>query len=291
MIYALAGRQHGAVARAQLLRRGVSSTAVKTRIRDGRLVPVHRGVYLVGATADPLASEAAAVLACGPGAIISHRSAAKLHRLLAYPAKANVWVTTTSGDHRSRPRLIVRHADLDSADIARHEGIPITTPARTLLDLAAILDDERLEQACAEAHALNLAKEAALREQLAGNPGRRGCGRLRALLDRPHAPARTRSPLERELLRRIRESELPDPETNQRIGPYVVDFLWRRERVIVETDGVAFHSHARALRRDRRRMNELQLRGYTVLRFTWDDVNRRPGWVLAEIGRAIRRAR
>jgi very-short-patch-repair endonuclease len=98
-------------------------------------------------------------------------------------------------------------------------------------------------------------------------------------------------PLERELLRRIRESELPDPETNQRVGPYVVDFLWRRERVIVETDGGAFHSHARALRRDRRRTNELQLRGYTVLHFSWNDVKRRPGWVLAEIARAIKRAR
>ena len=182
---------------------------------------------------------------------------------------------------------------LDPRDITRHERIPVTTPARTILDLAAILDEDRLEQACAEAHARGLAYEADLRRQLDRNPGRRGAGRLRALLDRPAAPARTRSPLERTLLKLIRASDLPDPETDQQIGPYVVDFLWREERLIVETDGRAFHSHDRAKRRDRRRTNDLQLRGYTVLRFTSEDVGRRPAWVLGKIraALALRRAR
>jgi very-short-patch-repair endonuclease len=291
VIFELARRQHGAVSRAQLVRRGVSDHAIGVRVRDGRLSPVHRGVYLVGPVADPLAMEAAAVLACSPGAVISHRSAAKLQRLLAYPVQASVWVTTTDGDHRDRRSLVLRRSKLDPVDVTRHERIPITTPARTILDLASILEDERLERVCAEAHALGLARQPDLRDQLARNAGRRGAGRLRKLLDGPRAAARTRSVLERKLLRCIRASDLPDPETDQRVGTYVVDFLWRAQRVIVEVDGEAFHSHDRATRRDRRRTNDLQLQGYVVLRFTWDDVNRRPDWVLEEIARALRRAR
>jgi very-short-patch-repair endonuclease len=89
----------------------------------------------------------------------------------------------------------------------------------------------------------------------------------------------------------VRRSGLPEPKTNQRVGPYEVDFLWPEHCLIVEVDGEAFHSHDRATRRDRRRTNDLQLQGYVVLRLTWDDVNRRPDRVLEEIARALRRAR
>jgi very-short-patch-repair endonuclease len=288
IIVALARLQHGAVARAQLHRRGISDHAIKTRLRDGRLTQVHRGVYLVGPAVDPLAMEAAAVLACAGRAVISHRSAAKLHKLFPYPAQADVWVTLTSGDHRRNSGLVVRRrSTLRPVDMTRHEGIPVTTAARTILDLAGILDEERLERACAEAHALKLAKEPDLREQLERNAGRRGVGRLRRLLDRPLAPARTRSPLERELLRLIRASDLPQPESDQWVGPYLVDFLWREQRVVVETDGLAFHTHHRARRSDRARTNGLQLRGYTVLRFTWVDVTKRPDWTLSQIREAL----
>jgi very-short-patch-repair endonuclease len=289
VIFELARRQHGAVARRQLLLRGVSDHAIELRLRDGRLRRVHHGVYLVGPAGSPLAMEAAAVLAGGPGTVISHRSAARVQGLLPYPANADVWITTAIGTCRERPKLVTRTtARLSARDITRHERIPITIPARTILDLAAILDEERLEQACAEAHALKLAREPELRDQLACNPGRRGAGKLRALLDRPKAPARTRSPLERQLLKLIRSADLPEPETDQWVGPYLVDFIWREQRLVVETDGFAFHSHDRARRKDRARTNDLQLRGFTVLRFTREDVTRQPDWVLAEIRRALR---
>lgn len=291
IIGVLADLQHGAVARYQLLRRGVTPREIEIRIGDGRLRPVHRGVYLVGhLAAAALAHEAAAVLACGPGAVISHRSAAKLHSILPYPATADRWVTTARGDRR-RPGLIVRRGGLDRRDVTRIDRVPVTTAARTILDCAAILpgdeEDDRLERMCAEAHALHLARLPDLRDQIERNPGRRGVGRLMELLDRHDAPRHTKRELERRLLRLVLSSELPHPETNQWIHGREVDMLWRDRHVVVEADSYAFHSHARRWARDIGKTNELQLHGYIVLRFTWFDVTDRPSWVIAEIDRAL----
>lgn len=284
----LADVQHGVVARWQLIARGVSPDAIGRRIRDGRLIPLHRGVYLVGHVARaPLALEAAAVLACGPGAILSHRSAAKLHGLLEYPDPHPPWVTICRGDRSARPGLVVKRAALSPADTTTYERIPITTPARTILDCAAILSPERIEQLCAEAHVLRLAANADLRDQIERNPGRRGVARLRAVLDRAAPPARTRSELERRLLRLVRDSGLPWPETNQVVGGFEVDFLWRDARLIVETDGRAYHSHFAAQRRDREKTNRLQTLGFTVLRFTWQDVTQDADAVVAAIRAAL----
>ena len=155
IIGALAARQHGSVGRWQLLARGLSRDQIDWRIRSGRLIPVHRGIYLVGHTATaPLAYEAAAILAFRGQATISHRSAAKLHGLLPWPPKAACWVTTPRGDS-DRPGLIVRKATLDPSDITSIERIKTTTAARAILDCAAILppdEDYRLETMCAEGH-------------------------------------------------------------------------------------------------------------------------------------------
>ena len=201
IIGALADLQHGAVARWQLLARGVSSRADQRRgSRTAACVPIHRGVYLVGhiATA-PLAYEAAAVLAFRGQATISHRSAAKLLGLLPWPPKAGCWVTTPRGDS-DRPGLIVRKATLEPCDITSIERIKVTTAARTILDCAAILpsgEDNRLEEMCAEAIP-KLAKPSDLTEQIERNPGKPGVRRLARLLDR-HAPKKPKRELERKL--------------------------------------------------------------------------------------------
>jgi very-short-patch-repair endonuclease len=288
IIGALADLQHGAVARWQLLARGLTGREIDRRIVDGRLRPVHRGVYLVGhmATA-PLAYEAAAVLAFRGQATISHRSAAKLLELLPWPPKAACWVTTPRGDS-SRPGLIVRKATLAPCYITSIERIKVTTAARTILDCAAILppdEDYRLEEMCAQAIPA-LAKPADLREQIERNSGKPGVRRLALLLD-GHAPKKPKRELERKLLRLVRGSDLPEPEVNAYVLGKERDLVWRKHRVVVESDSYAFHSDARTWARDIGKTNELQLAGWVVLRFTWFDVTERPPWVLGEIRRAL----
>ncbi len=290
IIGGLAGQQHGAVARWQLLLRGVTEQELKSRIASGYLLPVHRGVYLVGhlATA-PLAYEAAASLAYRNGAVISHRSAAKIHKLLPWPPSGSVWVTTARGDS-DRKGLTVRGATLDPQDITINERIPITTPARTILDCAAILaadEDYRLEEMCAQAHANHGVKLPQLVDQIERNPGRRGVARLAKLLAKHPEVALLKSNLEQKLLKLVRESDLPNPETNQWVHGINVDQLWREQRVVVEADSYQFHSHSKPWAKDVGKTNELQLHGYIVLRFTWFDVTQRPGWVLEKIRRAL----
>lgn len=261
---------------------------IAARVRDGRLRPVHRGVYLVGhlATA-PLAYEAAAVLAFRGQATISHRSAAKLLGLLPWPPNAARWVTTSRGDS-SRPGLIVRKATLEPSDIVSIERIKVTSAARTILDCAAILpsdEDYRLEEMCAEANP-KLATLPDLWEQIERNPGKAGVRRLATLLDR-QAPKRPKRELERRLLKLIRSSGLPEPEVNAFLLGKERDLIWREARVVVEADSYTFHSDARTWARDIGKTNELQLAGYVVLRFTWFDVAERPGWVIAEIRKAL----
>ena len=289
IIGALAARQHGSVGRWQLLARGLSRDQIDWRIRSGRLIPVHRGIYLVGHTATaPLAYEAAAILAFRGQATISHRSAAKLHGLLPWPPKAACWVTTPRGDS-DRPGLIVRKATLDPSDITSIERIKTTTAARAILDCAAILppdEDYRLETMCAEGHSKR-AKLPALRDQIERNPGKPGVVRLATLLDRHTGPVRSKRELERRLLKLVRATDLPHPEVNAWLEGKERDLVWRELRVVVETDSYAFHGDPATWAKDIGKTNELQLLGYVVLRFTWFDVTERPTWVIGEIRRAL----
>lgn len=289
VIRALADLQHGAVARWQLIARGVSARQIERRISDGRLIPVHRGIYLVGHTATaPLAFEAAAVLAFRGQATLSHRSAAKVLGILPWPPGAPCWVTTPRGDC-TRPGLIVRKAMLEPVDIARVERIPTTTAPRTILDCAAVLpanEDDRLESMCAEAKARHGTGIPHLRQQLERNPGKPGVVRLARLMNM-RAPQRPKRELERRLLNLVRGSDLPEPEVNAWVGGKERDMVWRAQRVVVETDSYTYHSDARTWARDIGRDNDLQLMGYVVLRFTWFDVTERPAWVIEEIRTAL----
>jgi hypothetical protein len=187
----LAARQHGVVARGQLLGAGITRDQIRHRLRTDRLQEIHRGVYLVGhAVAPQYAPEIAALLACGPSSVLSHRSAAALWQLFPYPAAAPVWVTVPPGRSAARPRIEIRRARLDRRDIRRRHGLLLTCPPRTILDLAAELDPEGLERLVAEASYRRLATEAELLDQLERNKGRRGNAALRRILGLPGGPRR-----------------------------------------------------------------------------------------------------
>ena len=171
-IAAIAARQHGVVARWQLLAGGVTRHQIALRLRNGRLYEIHRGVYLVGHRIPPqLAVEQAALLACGEEAVLSDRSAANLWGLLPYPASAPAWVTVPSGRSVHRPRIKIRHGNLAPRDIRHRHGLRLTSPPRTILDLARLLSEDQLESVVAEGQYRRLASEAELRAQLEGNEG------------------------------------------------------------------------------------------------------------------------
>jgi len=287
MIATLAERQYGVVATRQLLAAGISASAITTRVRRHRLHRLYQGVYAVGHTAlVPLAREMAAVLACGEGAAISHRSAATVWRMPP-PAEGPIDVTVArSGRSRSGLR-IHRSRTLTDRDVQVRHGIPITTPERTLLDLADTSQDRDLERAIDEALVQTLTTRAALRAIVDDVQGRRGAPRLGALLARENEPALTRSEAEERFLELIRAAGLDAPEVNVRVGSHMGDFLWRDRRVVVEIDGYRFHSSRKAFERDRLRDAQLAARGYRVMRITWRQLIEEPYSGVARLSRAL----
>jgi predicted transcriptional regulator of viral defense system len=284
----LAARQHGVLCTAQLKALGVSSTNVFERTAAGRLHRVHRGVYAVG---HPLLSREgrwmAAVLACGPRALLSHRSAAALWELRP-TARARVEVTVPTPSHRSRRGIEIHRArSLTPADRASQRAIPCTSVARTLLDLADVLDRRALARACNQAEISGLSDLGALRDVIARARGRRAAVVLRAVLaDAGRSETLTRSELEERFLALCLGAGLPQPRVNAWValgeiaGDGVdVDFLWPGRRLVVETDGRAVHATRQAFGRDRRRDQRLTVAGYRVVRFTWDQVTRQPAEV------------
>jgi very-short-patch-repair endonuclease len=235
------------------------------------------------------ARETAAVLACGPRAFVSHRSAAYLWNLLPYPAKpgpVDVTVAGRKADPRPGLRIYCVKA-LDRRDVRRLAGIPITTPARTLLDLAAVVSASELERAIAEAQARRLVGRVDLADQVERSPRRRGVRAFRAAVEVDGGPAMTRSEAERRLLRLIRAADLPRPHVNARLGKYEVDFLWREQRLVVEVDSFRFHSPRARFERDRERDATLAAAGYTVIRVTWRQLVDTPEAVVARIAAAL----
>jgi hypothetical protein len=288
-IAALAGRQRGLVTRDQLYELGLTRDAIDNRVKSARLHALHRGVYLVG-HAVPVedARELGAVLACGPGAVVSHRSAAGLWRLLPEPT-GDPDVTVPGRDCR-RERGIRVHlvAALDRRDVRTVRGIPVTTPARTLLDLAAVVTTRELERAVADAQTRRLVRRSDLLALLARVGSRPGVPALRSLLDSEIAPALPRSEAEERFLALIGRAELPTPEVNVRIGGHEVDFLWRHQGLVVEVDGFRFHSSRAAFERDRLRDAQLGAAGLRVLRVTWRQIVDRPEALVARIATALR---
>lgn len=288
----LAGRQHGVVTRRQLLGLGVGREAIRWRLENDRLHPVFRGVYLVGdRAAPPLALEAAAILACGPATFLSHHAAAHLQRLVPRPF-GPVHVTVVGRALARRPGLeIHRCGTLDPEDRDRLEGLPLTAPARTLLDLAAFLSPDELEPLVAEAQRRLGVSDRSLYGQLDRHPGRRGAQTLRAVLELPGGPALTRSTAERRLVSLLRSARLPPPQSNRRVGGLEVDLLWPDRRLVAEFDSFAFHGDRRAFERDRHRDGVLQAMGYAVVRITWRQLTETPEAVVALLASMLERRR
>jgi very-short-patch-repair endonuclease len=272
IVATLAADQHGVVSRAQLLDAGLTRAMVGERVRAGRLLRIHRGVYAVGHR--QLRREGhwlAAVLAIGTGAVLSHRSAAALHGFR--PAGGVKVDVTTTGKASDQPGIGVhRTRSLDDADRTTIERIPVTSVARTLVDLAGSVRSDELSKALREADHRNLLDTRAIDRVLRGTRGRTGPGHraLREALAERKALATTltRSSLEDAFLKLLRDSGLPPPSTNVQIEGMEVDAVWREQRVVVELDGWAHHNTREAFEHDRERDARLAIAGYRALRFT-----------------------
>lgn len=278
--------QHGVAGRSQLMARGIAGDTVDRLVRNGRLVTLGRGVYQVGPVPLERSAEASAVLRCGVGCRLSHMSAAVLHELMAVRAHQPVEVTV---ERRRRRRVegvrIHRVRVLLPDEATAVAGLPVTTPSRTLLDLAATMAARDVEQALAKALRTRHVTKDDVALMLERHPRHGGAPLLAQLIEIEGGPAFTRSEAEEKLLRIVRQAGLPGPEVNARVLGYEVDFLWRQSRVVVEVDGWAYHNSARSFVADRRRDAELAAAGYRVLRFTWADVSE------ARLSTAVRLAR
>ncbi|MGZ6641283.1 MAG: DUF559 domain-containing protein [Solirubrobacteraceae bacterium] len=270
-LLALVDAQWGVVARGQLRALGLSDGTVTSWLRTRRLRPLHRGVYAVGH--DALRAEGrwlAAVLACGPGAMLSHRSAAALLDLLPY-ASATIHVTAPRSRHQQRGIRLHRARSLDALDTTTVRGIPTTAVPRTALDLAATEPPHRTERLLAQADRLGIYDGRALDDVIARNNGHRGTGALGAHLHR--APLLTRSELEAILLQAARARGIEDPLSDHPIhlpqdGPITVDFYFPSARLIIEADSWRHHRSRASFEDDRARDLELTALGYRVVRLT-----------------------
>lgn len=279
LIAQLAARQHGVVDRRQLVELGVTRRAIERRIERGRLHVVHRGVYAVGHRALTQHGRwMAAVLAAGPSAVLSHHSAAALWGIRP-TSRTRIEVTVPRTLHATK-HLHPHCAVLPQDERTTHQGIPVTTPARTLLDLAATLDLRQLERAFNEAEVLRLTSPTPV-EELVQRHQPRGTTNLRTLL--LNARSATRSELEAMFLAFLDRHDLPTPQTNTIIEGTEVDAAWREHGLIVELDGYAHHGTRAAFEADRRRDRRLIAAGWTVLRVTWRDLNERPHEIAAQL--------
>jgi very-short-patch-repair endonuclease len=280
----LADRQHGVVTRADLRALGISENAIDARAKNGRLWRIHRGVYAVGRPTLALRGRfIAAVLSCGPGAALSHVAAGVLQGVLRERGPRIDVTVPGSGGRRRRGVVVIHRGALPDHEVTVVEGIPVTSPARTFVDLADVLPRRPLERALDEAEYLRLDLSG-----LAPRPGRRGAALLRELLGRYRAGGtRTRSELEERLLSLCRRRRLPAPEVNATIAGFEADFVWRERRLVVETDGWRAHGTRGAFERDRRRDAELLAGGWRVLRVSYDRLQREPDWVAGRIEAAL----
>jgi hypothetical protein len=269
----LVDRQWGVASLAQLRAAGLSADAVERRVRTGRLHRLYRGVYGVGDRALRVEGRRlAAVLASGPGAVLSHRSAAAHWGLLATDQER---IDVTAPRSRQGVPGIRLHTSrsLDAQDAANHRGLPITTIARTLLDLAATVRDDQLERALAQAMYLQVYDQRAITDVIHRSNGHRGTNVLKQATKQE--PQITKSDWEIRMLRLVRGANIPEPICNRPLhapdhGECKPDFYWPAHDLIVETDGWEAHRTLAAFRSDRAKDAALTAAGYKVLRFTWD---------------------
>lgn len=291
-IAGLAVAQHGVASRSQLRELGLSEGAIESGVRLGRLHRVHQGVYAVGYPGLTQQGRLmAATLASGPRAVLSHCCAAGLWRMYEDRSLTVVHVTLPYGAHgHSRSGIALhRSRSLPEAETTHRGAIPLTTPARTLMDLAASLSSRALERAVDEADRLGLAGHAELQAVAQAHRGHHGAARLATVLvSHQVGSTLTRSELEETFLAICRSHNLPQPQLNVRIARYTVDFLWAHEMLIVETDGYETHRLRRTFESDRERDARLTVLGYRTLRFTYRQVAGQPLVVANLVRSALR---
>jgi very-short-patch-repair endonuclease len=290
-LWELARSQHGVVARAQLMERGLSSKAIVHRIHTGRLHPLWRGVYAVGRPdVDQRGRWMAAVLSCGPRALLSHRGAAALWGLAR--ATAGIDIVVPVEVCRRRPGIKVhRRVELGPEVRRVVDGIPVTDPVTTLVDFAACAPEWQVEKAINEADRLDRVDPEALRAALGALPPRPGMACMRRLLG---GGVLTDTGLERKFLRLARAAGLPQPETQAQVNGYRVDFYWPDLGLIVEADGWRYHRTPGAQASDRRRDQAHMRAGLTALRFGESQIRHEPQRVkttLSAVAARLLRAR
>lgn len=274
----LAREQHGVVSFAQLAELGYTEEAVRRATETGRLHPIHRGVYAVGHIGiSRLGQCLSAVLSCGEGALLSHRSAAWLWGLTK---RFNLPVEVTAISPRQTRETIRVHsaAALTAADLASTEDIPVTAVPRTLLDFATV-DPHYLGQALDNARRLGLLDLIAIDELISRSKGFRGVARLRTALEIHRPAAFTRSGLERRFLALVQRAGLPQPSMNLHVEGHELDAYWPAERFAVELDTYDFHGTPTAFEIDRVRQETLKLAGIEMVRITGTRMDREPNAV------------
>ena len=267
----LATAQSGVIEHGQLLALGLGEEQIKRRIGLGRLRPIHRGVYAVGHTAlTARGRRIAAVLACGAGAVLSHETAAD-HWNIRPSASPRIHVSIPSRSGRRRPGITIhRPRRLPAHEVALHEGLAITSVARTLLDLADVVGVPQLRRAIERADDLRLLEPQPVDDVLAEHPGRRVRKVERALAQADFGFKR--SALESDFLALCKRYDLPRPEVNVQVAGHEVDFLFREQGLVVETDGWTTHRTRRAFEDDRRRDVDLARLGLRHIRLTHDRI-------------------
>jgi predicted transcriptional regulator of viral defense system len=277
--------QHGVIALHQLMEFGLSARAVQSRADIGQLHRIHRGVYSL-VPRDLLKREGlymAAVLACGPGAVLSHRSAAHLHGLRNY-GYHRIDITVPKRSQRTHSGVAVHNSTtLTDADVTVVNAIPTTTIARTLFDIAELITPHQLERVFDQADAMQALDLNEIRDQLARNPNRRGTKAVNHLLKTHYIGSTpTENEFEEKFLAFTRNLGLPDPTPQFYIDPgdgeppIRADFAWPDRKIVVETDGERTHRTRGAFQTDRRRDQRLIAAGWRVIRTTWKQLTNRP---------------
>ena len=283
----IAAVQDNIVTWEQLIAAGVGRGAIGYRQRAGVIHRLYRGVYLVGHAPPTQAGRArAAVLACGVNAVLSHRSAAELWGLLPELEDA-VDVTVIARNPGIRAGIRRHRAtELPANQIRSIRAIPVTSPARTICDLAGV-DPHLAEEALEQARVRRLVTDRQLRRVIDLAPTRTGSAFIRALRAGENGTGYTRSKGERAMRALIRSAELPQPLVNATLHGFLVDFLWTDQRLVVEVDGYQFHRDRAAFERDRRRDQILTAAGYRVIRITWRQLCDQPLAVIARLAQAL----
>lgn len=283
----LAEGQHGVVSRSQLSELGLGSDAIDHRLRLGRLRPVHRGVYTVG---HRLLTQhgrwMAGVLACGTGAVLSHRAAAALWGIRG---GSRTEVTVPRAKHKRRG-IVLHRAVLPADETTTHHGIPTTTVPRTLLDLSAVLRRDELRGALRQAEQLRLTDPLWLGDLIERYPRKPGSPAARALMEEAQRGLDpVRSELEERFQAFLLNAAVPMPKINARIEGMEVDCAWEEQRLIVELDGRATHDTAHAFENDRARDRRLEAAGWRVVRITWRQLHDVPAELEADLRRLLAR--